>query len=656
MGYITFDKSSMVNLSFGLNREVLRTNRAGAYGSSTIIDCNTRKYHGYLVAPQPNVDNDLHVLLSSIDDTIIQHNKEFNLSVHRYSDDKGGCYFPKGHKYISEFHLNPVPSITYSVGGVVLKKERMNTVNDTQCMIRYTLLKAHSKTTLRIRPLLAFRNRHSLSKANFYVNKNYWDVDGGVKFKMYNNYSELFFQINSPFEYVHVPDWYYNFEYEKDKERGYDYLEDLYNPGFFDIPLEVGKSVIVSVATSECDVKTLSRKFNRENSIRVPRDSFFNCLINCAQQFIVNNNGKLKVIAGYQWLGEIPRETFISLPGLTFSQDREDLFRKVLNDMLKDMKDNNFEQYYITSQHASSADESLWFIWALQQYANNYKDKAQEYIRKYWWKYIKQILKIYKKGNDYIYIDKNNLLYQHKKDTPLTWMDAIVDNKCVTQRSGFAVEINALFYNAICFALDIAKAKNDKDFIEDWGNYKNKLGDSIVNNFYNEDKICLCDYFNDDIKDWTIRPNQLIAVALDYTPFNEDIISKVIKNVESELLTPRGIRTLSPRYSNYNPRYEGSHNNRGLAQHNGVAYPWLLMFYIDAYSKLYDKKSTKVKVTQIIRDFEPEMAHGGLGAISEVYNGNPPYEGSGTISQAVNVSALLMLMYNYGIKNLKEKK
>lgn len=194
MGYITFDKSSMVNLSFGLNREVLRTNRAGAYGSSTIIDCNTRKYHGYLVAPQPNVDNDLHVLLSSLDDTIIQHKKEFNLSVHRYSDDKGGCYFPKGHKYISEFNLNPVPSITYSVGGVVLKKERMNTVNDTQCMIRYTLLKAHSKTTLRIRPLLAFRSRHSLSKANFYVNKNYWEVEGGVKFKMYENYSELFFQ------------------------------------------------------------------------------------------------------------------------------------------------------------------------------------------------------------------------------------------------------------------------------------------------------------------------------------------------------------------------------------------------------------------------------------------------------------------------------
>lgn len=323
--------------------------------------------------------------------------------------------------------------------------------------------------------------------------------------------------------------------------------------------------------------------------------------------------------------------------------------------MLKDMKDNNFEQYYITSQHTSSADESLWFIWAIQRYAIHYKAKAKDYISKYWWKYIKQILNIYKKGNNDIFIDKNSLLYQYKKDSPLTWMDAIVDNKCVTQRGGYAVEINALWYNAICFALDIAKTRNDQKFIDEWEDYKNKLGNAIVNNFYNEEEVCLCDYFNKDIKDWTIRPNQLIAVALPYSPFNDDIILKVIKNVEAELLTPRGIRTLSPRYSYYKPKYEGSHNNRGLAQHNGVAYPWLFMFYIDAYSKLYDEKSTKAKVKKIIQDFEPEMAYGGLGAISEVYNGDPPYEGGGTISQAVNVSALLWLMHIYGFKNLKEK-
>ena len=232
MSYIHFDKSSLVNLSYGLKRELLRTNRNGAYGSTTLIGCNTSRYHGLLVAPQPYVDGDLHVLLSSLDESIIQHEEEFHLAVHRYQN---GYYYFKGYKYICELIFDPMPALFYRVGGVLLKKERINTYNGVRFMVRYTLLEAHSDTTLKICPLLAYRNRHQLSKANNDVDKHYDVIHDGIKCRMYNGYSYLHFQLNKPFEYVHAPDWYYNFEYEKDIERGYYGLDDLYTPGFFEI-------------------------------------------------------------------------------------------------------------------------------------------------------------------------------------------------------------------------------------------------------------------------------------------------------------------------------------------------------------------------------------------------------------------------------------
>jgi predicted glycogen debranching enzyme len=224
MGYIKFDKSQLINLEYSLRRELLRTNRAGAFSTSTIVNCNTRKYHGLLIVPQPQFGNAPHILLSSLDETVIQREAEFNLGIHKYENN---IYSPRGHKYIMDFESEPFPKITYRVGGVILEKEMFFSSNEDMMIFKYTLIDAHSPTTLRFKPFLAFRSIHALSKANIDCNKKYEPVTNGIKIAMYEGYSPLYIQFSKDTEYTHVPDWYYNLEYPYEKERGYDCLEDI---------------------------------------------------------------------------------------------------------------------------------------------------------------------------------------------------------------------------------------------------------------------------------------------------------------------------------------------------------------------------------------------------------------------------------------------
>lgn len=643
MNYIHFDKEKMVNLSYVLNKELLRTNRAGAYGSTTLVGCNTRKYHGLLVAPQPYIDGDLHVLLSSLDESIIQHGEEFELAVHRYKD---GYYYPHGHQFIHDMTFDPTPAIIYRIGGVLLKKERINTFNGVRFMVRYTLLEAHSDTVLKIRPLLAYRNRHTLSKANTDVETRYENISNGIKYRMYMGYSYLHFQFNSKYDYVHVPNWYYGFEYEKDKEQGFDYSEDLFNPGFFEVPMKVGQSVILSVGTEECNACMLKRLFNNEISRRTPRSSFRNCLINDAEQCVVKLDEKYRVIAGYQWLGVIPRDTFIALPGLTLTlKGGREIFTAVVDGMVEEMSGPFFNYYSnIHSATVYSADASLWFIWCLQKFYEGQPQCGKSIWRR-WGKYIRTILKCYRDGTENgICADASGLLYQGRPGLALTWMNSIVRGKPVTPRTGYAVEINALWYNAIRFAIELSETTLDKSFSREWKPFADKLGMAFVEKFYDEDKPCLCDYFNEKEADWRIRPNQIIATGMKYSPLSMAAKLKVLEVVRGELLAARGIRTLSPRYPEYVAKLEGDHESRGLSMYNGPSYPWLLMFYVDTIISLGLDDKALVALKKIIADFEPELLEGCIGSISQTYNGNPPYEGSGTVSHAVNIAALLWLM------------
>ena len=243
MSYLKFDKNLLINLDQSLPKEMLRTNQAGAYHCTSLVGCNTRKQHGLLVIPVDELGGRPHVLLSSLDETVIQHGAPFNLGIHRY---RGGVYSPNGHKYIREFDCESVPRMTYRVGGVILTKEKIFISEENRILIRYTLVEAHSATTLRFRPFLAFREVNSLCVANDAVNKTIEEVPGGIATCMYAGFPKLYMQFNRKAQWVDEPNWYNGIEYVKDLERGVPYCEDLWVPGFFEVPIKVGESIIFS--------------------------------------------------------------------------------------------------------------------------------------------------------------------------------------------------------------------------------------------------------------------------------------------------------------------------------------------------------------------------------------------------------------------------
>ena len=247
MSALTFDKNELGNLEYSLQREVLSTDRRGGYMSTTIVCCNTRRYHGLMVAPIGRGDQTC-VLLSSLDETIVQHDQSFNLAIHRFR----GVYEPRGHKYITDFAYTPTPTITYRVGGVILRKELLWIHKRTQLMIRYTLLDSPADIRLRLRPFFAYREKEALTHANMEANGRSYPVQGGVKNRLYEGYPWLYLQTNRPdAEFVAAPDWYYGFEYPQELARGYDGYEDLLTTGYFELPLSKGQSVIFSASVEE---------------------------------------------------------------------------------------------------------------------------------------------------------------------------------------------------------------------------------------------------------------------------------------------------------------------------------------------------------------------------------------------------------------------
>ena len=639
MSYIQFDKKQLVNLEFSLSRELVRSNQAGAYASRNVVGCHTRKYHGMLVVPQPALDDDNHVLLSNLDETVIQHGQEFNLGIHKYP---GGIYYPHGHRYLINFSADPIPNNTYQVGGVVLKREMLFTTNNDRYLIRYTLLDAHSPTRLRFKPFLAFRNMHRLSKANVNANTKYEKVPNGIRMKLYPGYSYLYMQFSRQAEYTHVPDWNYNIEYPMEMERGYEYQEDLMVPGFFEIDIKKGESIVFCASTEEIVPSTIKRAFDNEINKRIPRNSYENCLLNAAQQFFVKKGKRTDIIAGFPWFGRWGRDTFIALPGLTLVRGEEKLFRAVIDTMVRDMKGPLFPNFGIKNKKAyNSADASLWFIWALQQYAIRL-DAHQEIWKTYGSK-IRNVLEGYRAGTPgYIRMHDNGLIWAGQQGLALTWMDAIINGKPVTPRYGMPVEINALWYNAICFAVESAEKSNDKKFAKEWKPLADRIPESFVRTFWYEQKSYLADYVDGDYRDFSVRPNQVIATSLPYSPLDEEKRSMVLAVVQKELLTPRGIRSLDPKNANYKGTCQGDQKNRDEAYHQGTAWPWLLGHFAEGYLKIYGKQGLQL-VKSIYYGFEGVMMEHGLGTVSEIYDGDPPHSARGAISQAWSVAELLRI-------------
>ncbi|MBK6345383.1 MAG: glycogen debranching enzyme family protein [Bacteroidales bacterium] len=639
MSYINFDKNQLVNLEYSLPKELLRSSREGAYASSTIINCNTRKYHGLLVVPQPAIDGGNHVLLSAFDETLIQHNAEFNLGIRKY---QGEVFSPKGHKYLKDFTTEPIPKLTYGVGGIEFTKEMLFSHKDGRMIIKYTLVDAHSPTIIRFKPFLAFRNIHALSKANYDVDTSYESISNGIRLRMYRGYSWVHLQFSKEPDYIHVPDWYYNVEYIKEKARGYDYLEDLYVPGYFEMPIAKGESIYFSAGIEPVNPTTLKKLYTSEIERRVPRDSFENCLLNASQQFIVKSGKKVEVIAGYPWFGRWGRDTFISLPGLTLVTGEFKTAKAAIDTIMQEMRGPLFPNKGIGEQTLfNSADAPLWFFWTLQQYGLYTKT-----TRKLWKEYgkkLKTILEGFRAGTAYnIKMLDNGLIYAGETGYAVTWMDAVVEGKPVTPRIGCPVEINALWYNALMFAMELASQAGDQDFTNEWKDIAAAFPQTFVNNFWDAKQGYLADYTNGDYKDFSVRPNMVFATSLPYSPVSEDMRNSILERMRSELLTPRGLRSLAPKNPLYKGVYAGNQAQRDMAYHQGSVYPWLLGHFIEGYLSIHGKSGLKM-VTDLYFGFKEVMMEHGVGTISEVYDGDPPHKPGGAISQSWSVAELLRI-------------
>ena len=627
----------MTNQEESLPRELLRTNRSGAYSCSTIVDCNTRKYHGLLVVPVPELDDENHVLLSSLDATVIQHGAEFNLGLHKY---QGNNYSPKGHKYIREFDCDKVPTTLYRVGGVVLKKEVVFQHYEDRILIRYTLVDAHSATTLRFRPFLAFRSVRQFTHENTVASREYSEVEKGIKTCMYAGYPDLYMQFSKDNKFVFMPDWYRGVEYPKEQERGYASNEDLYVPGYFEMNIEKGESIVFSASTSACDTAELQQLFADEVEERSPRDNFFHCLVNAAHQF--HNRTKKDeryILAGYPWFKCRARDTFISLPGLTLSIEEEDYFELVMETASRGLYEFMEGKPLTTKMYEiEQPDVLLWAVWAIQQYA---KHVGREKCNR---KYSKLLCDII----DYIIADKhpnlhlkdNGLLYSEGKEKTVTWMNSTANGHPVVPRTGYIVEFNALWYNALKFCAVMATELGADAEAAEYEKRAELCGSSFVDTFVNQYGY-LFDYVEPkDNPDWSVRPNMIFAVALDYSPLSPAQQKSVLDVCTRELLTPKGLRSLSPKSGGYNPMYVGPQTQRDYAYHQGTAWPWLGGFYMEACLKIYKRTRLSFIERQMV-GYEDEMVQHCVGTIPELFDGNPPFHGRGAISFAMNVGEVL---------------
>ncbi len=646
MSYLEFDKEQLVNLEYSLHKEILRSNRAGSYINTTLNGCNTRKYHGLLVCPIDNFNGEKHVLLSSLDETIMQNGSKFNLGIHRY---KGGIYDPKGHKYIRDIKFGKVPKITYRVGGVILSKEPLLVEKEEQVLIRYTLEEAQSRTTLRFKPFLAFRNIHHLSKANMFANTKYDQVTNGISAHMYPDFPNLFMQFSKKAEFIPAPDWYYNIEYLEELNRGYDFLEDLLVPGYFEVPIEKGESIVFAAGTSETKPVSLKQRFTKELKRNTERSTFSGLLKNSAQQFIISKNGETDIIAGFPWYNSITRQALIALPGMYEATKELTVYRKVLNTYLSSIRNGELpDDIHSEVPQFHSADTSLWFIWAVQHYFKLHS-KPRE-IWRYYGHSIKEILQTIQDGESTnLKLTKEGLLHVEKDSIALTWMNSYVNGLPVNQRNGMPVEINALWFNSICFALDLADMVGDLEFIEQWKDMVNKVGKAFNNTFWHKGHAHLADVVKNNVADWSVRPNMIIATAMDYSPLSKEQQKLILGVAKQKLLTRRGLRTLSPDHIRYQGIVSGGPEERERAIHQGTVYPWLIQFFVEGYLKIH-KRGGLPFVNQLMESFEEEIMLHGIGTMSEMYDGNPPHHAKGAISQAWNVTGVMYaisLVENY---------
>lgn len=638
MSYLNFDKTVLVNLERSLQKEMIRTNRAGVYNSTTLVDCNTRKYHGQLVMPLPELGKDNYVLLSSLDETVIQHGAEFNLGLHQYGEN---TFSPNGHKYIREFDCEIISRTIYRVGAVVLQKERMLVSFEPRVLIRYTLLESSSPTTLRFRPFLAFRSVNELTHENPIASSNMDECENGRYNQMYANFPNLYMQFSKAVQYTHNPQWYKGIEYIKERDRGYDYKEDLLVPGYFELPIKKGESIIFSAGITECKTSTLKGTWKKELGRRISREDMFSTLKNSAGQFYKREGDKCYLLAGYPWFQADARTTFFSVASCTLDIDRPEYWDAIVNKTaipeVLDFMNGRTEGIKMTGM--DEPDVLLWFIRAIQKFAHKYslREAADLYGQ-----LCADIITYYRKQNHpRAILQRNGLIWVDGIKRPATWMNATENGWPINPRTGYVVEINALWYNAMLFTAEMLREMG-KETSADLMEYQaNITKDAFVKTFWNG--VYLYDFVINDYADKEVRPNMIWAVGLPFSPLDRRQQKAVVDICTKELLTPRGLRSLSPKSGHYRPMYYGNQTERDRSLHNGVVWPSTIAAYSRAYMQVY-KHSGVAFMERALIGYEQEMSELCIGTLNEFYDGNPPYKGHGGMSAASSVASVISIL------------
>lgn len=645
---IDLDQKSCRDLNVALTCEWLETNGIGGFSASTIAGLNTRRYHGLLTAAtKPPVGR--FVLLSKLEETLVIDGHRHELSANQYP----GVIHPHGFEYQVGFRLDPFPRFTYEIEGVRIEKSVFMVQGENTTVIQYqfepTVLGNHRDIKFEVRPLIAFRDYHGTTHENSALDSRIEMDQGQTSFKPYEDLPTLHLAHNQ----AHVDPngfWYRNFQYAVEQERGLDFAEDLFSPCALTFDLNANKkiSVIASIERHQASEADSYREaeIKRRSSINEDADAaneLVSLLKTAADQFIVAREKGETVIAGYHWFADWGRDTMIALPGLTLVNGRWNVAKDILAEFAmhvdRGMLPNRFPDAGEAPEY-NTVDATLWFFEAVRSFLQYTDD--DKFVRTKLYAVLKDIIDWHVKGTRYgIHVDEDGLLFSGEPGVQLTWMDAKVGDWVVTPRHGKPVEIQALWYNALRVMEDLAARFNDQAANRRYGAMADKARISFNEQFWNEQAGCLYDVVNGETRDASIRPNQVIAISLTNTMVSKERAISILRVVEGELLTPRGLRTLSPSDPNYIGRYEGGPGTRDGAYHQGTVWPWLMGPYITASVKALGREAGRRLAAIWLNNFQQHLHEACLGQVSEIFDGDAPHTPRGCVAQAWSVAELL---------------
>jgi predicted glycogen debranching enzyme len=644
---IRFGEDVCCNLDVALRREWIETNGIGGFASGTMNGCNTRRYHGLLIAAtKPPVGR--FVLLSRVEETVILNGHAYELGTNRYP----GVIHPQGFQYLKQFRLDPFPTFTFCVDGIEIEKTLFMVQGENTTVLEYRVsgLATSASLQLELRPLIAFRDYHSLTHANA-------AIDGGIDVKgeqtrvsPYPGLPSLYFANNAERIEI-IGQWYRNFEYDAERERGLDFQEDLFNPCAFHFDLTSGSQATV-IASTEPRKATASEEYRqreiaRRNEIAqrsAVNDDFVRSLTAVADQYIVSRGEQKTVIAGYHWFSDWGRDTMIALPGLTLPTKRYDVARSILRTFAQHvdqgMLPNRFPDAGETPEY-NTVDATLWFFEAIRAYLAYTDDLA--FVEKELYGVLAEIINWHLRGTRFgIKVDSAGLLNSGEAGVQLTWMDAKVGEWVVTPRRGKPVEIQALWYNAICFMEEIATRLGDDSARKRYDSMSTLTKWSFNHLLWNEKGGYLYDVVNGGPPDASIRPNQILAVSLPHSMLSPERAKQVVSIVQEHLLTPFGLRSLAPSDPRYRGRYTGDGVSRDGAYHQGTVWPWLMGPFITAYMRVNGgSDAARRQAGKWLAPLKEHLSYAGLGHISEIFEGDAPHRPVGCIAQAWSVAEVL---------------